>query len=144
MALNINAKFKGKQASASKNDMRNLANFYQSTFESLKTAAFIGSFYPKQKMYKLKIYRGVVSWQWRMMQNLKRTWLVSSKLAWGIWRILTRALENLKICTLMGCFWPKYIMCELKKCKGVMFDCTNDWCKIWRKTDLCFRSQAEK
>ena len=37
-----------------------------------------------------------VSWQWRMMQNLKRNWLVSSKLTWGIWRILTRALENLK------------------------------------------------
>ena len=37
-----------------------------------------------------------VSWQWRMIQNLKRNWLVSSKLTWGIWRILTRALKNLK------------------------------------------------
>ena len=37
-----------------------------------------------------------VSWQWRIMQNLKRNRLVSSKLTWGIWRILTRALENLK------------------------------------------------
>ena len=37
-----------------------------------------------------------VSWQWRMMQNLKRNWLVSSKLTCGIWQILTRALENLK------------------------------------------------
>ena len=31
-----------------------------------------------------------------MTQNLKRNWLVSSKLTWGIWQILTRALENLK------------------------------------------------
>ena len=30
--------------------------------------------------YELKIYRGVVSWQWRMMQKLKRNWLASSKL----------------------------------------------------------------
>ena len=30
------------------------------------------------------------------MRNVKRNWLVSSKLTWGIWRILTRALENLK------------------------------------------------
>ena len=30
------------------------------------------------------------------MQKLKRNWLVSSKLTWGIWRILTWALENLK------------------------------------------------
>ena len=50
-----------------------------------------------------------------MTQNFRRAWLASSKLTWGIWQILTRALENLKICTLLGCFWPKYIMFELKK-----------------------------
>ena len=33
---------------------------------------------------------------WRMMENLKRNRLVVSKLAWGIWLILTRALKNLK------------------------------------------------
>ena len=33
---------------------------------------------------------------WRMIQNLKRNWLVSSKLTQRIWRVLTRALENLK------------------------------------------------
>ena len=27
-----------------------------------------------------------MSWEWRMMQNLKRTWLGNSKLTWGIWR----------------------------------------------------------
>ena len=37
-----------------------------------------------------------MSWQWRMMQNLKRNWIVGSKLTWGIWRIVTRTLENLK------------------------------------------------
>ena len=35
-------------ACAFKNDMRNLANFYQSTFESLKIWTFIGPF-PSQK-----------------------------------------------------------------------------------------------
>ena len=39
-----------------------------------------------------------------------------------------------KICTLMGWFWPKYIMFELKKYRGVMFGDTQDWCKVWRKT----------
>ena len=29
-----------------------------------------------------------------------------------------------QICTLMGCFWPKYIMFELNKYRGVMFDGT--------------------
>ena len=36
-------------------------------------------------------------------------------------------LEHSKIsqmCTLMGCFWPKYIIFELKWYRGVMFDST--------------------
>ena len=61
MKLKIDAKFEGKLTSAYKNDMRNLANFQQSTFEeSLKLGTFIGSFYPKQKMYELKTYSGVM------------------------------------------------------------------------------------
>ena len=59
MALNIDATFEGKLTCAFKNDMRNLANFHQSMFESLKTETLMGSFYAKQKIYELKIYRGV-------------------------------------------------------------------------------------
>ena len=44
-----------------------------------------------------------------------------------------------KMFTLMGCFWPKYIMFELKKHTEVMFDGTEYWCKIWRKSNLCFQ-----
>ena len=39
----------------------------------------------------------------------------------------------------MGWFWPKYIMFQLKKYRGVMFDSTQDWYKVWRKTGLCFQ-----
>ena len=60
MAFKIDTKFEGKLTCASKNDMRNLANFHQSMFESLKIGTFIGLFYPKQKMYELKIYKGVM------------------------------------------------------------------------------------
>ena len=52
---------------------------------------------------------------------------------------MTQPLKNLKFCTLMGWFWPKYIMFQLKKYKGVMSDGTQDWYKVWRKTDLCFQ-----
>ena len=140
-----------------------------------------------------------MSWQWRMMQNLKRDWHDVSKLTWGIWRILIRALESLKkihfnvlllskvyivlvekvqrsylswhwrgiqnlernrlafqnwhkefnkfwpehskvskISTLMGSFWAKYILFELKKYRGIIFHHIEEWCKIWRKTDLWF------
>ena len=60
MALNIDAKFGEKMTCAFKNDMRKLANFHQSMFGSLKIGTLMGSFYPKQKMYELKIYREVV------------------------------------------------------------------------------------
>ena len=60
MALKIDAKFEGKLTCAFKNDMRNLANFHQSTFESLKIGTLMGSFYPKQKMYEIKTYKEVM------------------------------------------------------------------------------------
>ena len=41
-----------------------------------------------------------------------------------------------KILTLMGSFWTKYVMFELKKYRGVMFHDNEEWRKIWRKTDL--------
>ena len=51
------------------------------------------------KVYKIsakKVERYYVSWHWRMMQILKRNWLVVLKLAWVIWQILTQALNSLK------------------------------------------------
>ena len=49
-----------------------------------------------------------------------------------------------KILHLMGCFWPKYIMFELKTYRGVIFDGTEYWCIIWRKTDMCFQKWHEE
>ena len=60
MILNIDATFEGKLTCTFKNDMRNLANFHQSMFESLKIGTLMGSFYPKKKNYELKIYRGAL------------------------------------------------------------------------------------
>ena len=54
----------------------------------------------------------------------------------------SRTRKISKTCTLMVCFWSKYKMFELKKYRGVMFDGTKDWCKIWRKTDLCLQKMT--
>ena len=53
-------------------------------------------------------------------------------------------LKILKICTIMGSFWAKYIMFGLKKYRGVMVDGFADWYKIWRKNDLCFQKWHEE
>ena len=54
MALKIDTKFEGKMTCTSKNDMRNFANFHQSTFKSLKSWTFIGSFIKNRKCMSLQ------------------------------------------------------------------------------------------
>ena len=41
-------------------------------------------------------------------------------------------------------FWPKYLMFELRKHRGVMFGGIQDWYKVWKKTDLCFLKWDEE
>ena len=53
------------------------------------------------------VQRSHLSWRWRVIQNLKKSWLTVWKMTWGIWQMLTRALERVKIDTLMGSFCPK-------------------------------------
>ena len=65
--------------------------------QGLKIRTFMGSFHQKWKLYDLKTYRGVMwhdNGQW--CKNVKRNWLVSPKLTREIYRILTRALKNLR------------------------------------------------
>ena len=58
MVLNIDATFEEKLTCTFRSDTRDLANFHQSMFESVKIGTLIGSFYPKYKIYELKIYGG--------------------------------------------------------------------------------------
>ena len=54
-----------------------------------------------------KVQRSYLSWHWRVMQNLKKNWLVVWKMTWGIWQIFIRTLESVKIGTFMRSFCPK-------------------------------------
>ena len=122
MELNIDGKFEGKMTFAFKNTMRNLGNFHQSTWKS-QNLDFDGIllskvenvwaynlqgliYYDSEK--RCKIGRGIdLSFQdWD--EDSLEFWPEHSKIS--------------KICILMGCLWSKYIMFELKKYRGVMFD----------------------
>ena len=59
MTLKSDKKFEEKLTCGLENDTKNLANF-TGTLESLRIGTLMGSFYPKKKMYELKIYRGVM------------------------------------------------------------------------------------
>ena len=71
-----------------------------------------------------KIWKGIDLPVQNWHEKFDKVWTEDSK----IW----------KICILLGYFWPKSVMFELRKYRGVMFDGTPDWYKVWRKTDLCF------
>ena len=80
-----------------------------------------------------------------MMKNLRRNWLVVSKLTWGIWRILTRAHKSLKSFHFNEFLLTKAYTFELKKYRGVIFHDTEEWWKkIWKKPDLWFGKWHEK
>ena len=59
------------------------------------------------------------------MQNLKKNWLEICKMTWGIWQVFTRALESLKLGTLMGSFYPKYNLTW-----GMMRNLNRNWFAI--------------
>ena len=82
-------------------------------------------------------------------------WVISNDTEWWkIWREIDFSFQNChkefdefwlqnskvsKMYPLMGCFWPNYIMFELKEYREVMLNYTQDWYKILRKTGLCFQ-----
>ena len=116
MALNIDAKFEGKLTFAFKNDMKNLGNFHQSTWKS-QNLDFDGILLSKvESIFELKIYRGV-------MCHDNEEWCKNSRgidLSVQNWheefdKFWPEHSKISKICTLMGFFWTKYIMFELKK-----------------------------
>ena len=58
-------------------------------------------------------------------------------------RFSTAQVKYHQICTLIGCFCWKYIKFQLKKYRGVISHGPEQWCKIWRKTDLLFQKWQE-
>ena len=85
------------------------------------------TFIPSRKCMSLKLTGNyVMMFQWRKAQNLKRNCLVQN---WHqecskCWPEHSKISKN---CTLMGCFWPHYTMLQLRECRGILFDGTQDW-----------------
>ena len=61
-----------------------ICKFSSEHLKVLKLGLGLHPFVQSRKCMSLNLQESYVSWQWRMMQNLKRNWLVSSKLAWEI------------------------------------------------------------
>ena len=95
--------------------IRGIWQIFTRVLESLQIGTLMAYFCLKLKMYELKIYRGVICHD--IDSQLKRNWPASSKLTWGIWRILTRALKNRKNL----------------HCNGLLL---NKVCNVWAKKSI--------
>ena len=126
-----------------KND-KNLVNF-DLALKSLKNLHFDWSLSCKvYNIWPKKVRRSYLSLHWRVMQNLKENWLVLPKMTWAIGKSFTRALESLKIGTLMAFFCLKLKMYEFKIYKEVMCRDNEEWCENWRGIDLSVQNWHEE
>ena len=80
---------------------RNLVNFHAGSQMS-ENLYFDGLLQSKAfKVLGEKANKSYVSWHWRVMQSLKKNWLLVPKMTWRTWWTLMWAVASLKICTLM-------------------------------------------
>ena len=139
MTLKIDAKFEEKLICCFKND-KNLVKFNASTWKSPKIALSFAAC-AKYLIFDLKKYRRVVFHEteegykiWRGIDLSFQNWHKEFDKFWP------EHSKVSKIFILMGSFWTKYILFELKKYRWVIFHDIEEWCKIWRKTDLRFEN----
>ena len=97
----------------------------------------MGFFWAKYILFELRKYSGVVFHEteegykiWRGIDSSFQNWHKEFDKIWPEHSKIS------KIFILMGSFWAKYILFELKKYRGVIFHDIEEWCKIWRKTVL--------
>ena len=97
------------------------------------------SFWAKYILVELKKYIGVIFHDTEEWYKICRGINVSFQ-NWHeeFGRFWPEHLKVSKIFTLMGSFWTKYILFELKRYRGFIFHDTEEWSKTWRKTDLWF------
>ena len=119
MALNADTTFQGKLTCDFKNNMRDYGKFLPEHVWKSKNWKFDGILLFKVgNLWASNLQGCFVSWQWKMIPSLNRNWLVSSKLIWGIWWILTQALKNLKNLHLNGLLLNKVCNVWTKKVQG--------------------------
>ena len=78
--------------------------------------------------------KNYVSWQWKVMPDLKENWLVTWKITQIIWLIFMRAVDILKICTLRSSFCPKHTKIYVKMYRRVMQSLKKNWLLVPKMT----------
>ena len=106
-----------------------------------KLFILMGTFWAKYILFKLKKYREIIFHEteegykiWREIELSFQNWHKEFDKTWP------EHSKVSKIFILVGSFWAKYILFELKKYRGVIFHETEEGYKIWRGIDLSFQN----
>ena len=110
-------------------------------FKVSKVFTLMGSYWAKYILFELKNNRGIIFHEneegykiWRRIDLSFQNWHKKFDKFWP------EHSKVSKIFILMGSFWAKYILFELKKYRGVIFHETEEGYKIWRGIDLLFQN----
>ena len=140
MTQNGDEKFEEELTCGFQNNIRNLANFHQSTLKCQNWDFDWILLSKVENSWAKNLRRIYVYWHWRMIKSLKKNWFWHKEFN-QFWPGHSKVLQ---ICTLMGSLWPKYAMFDLTKYRVVIVHEIEGWCKTWRKTDLRFRKWNKK
>ena len=107
-------------------------------FESLKNLSFNWLLVTKVYIvWATKVQRSYLSWHWGVMQILKKDWPVVWKKAWEIWQIFTRALESVKIGTLISHQIGTFVQSR----EGMALKFTEELCVMTMKNNAKFEEE---
>ena len=145
MKLKRNTKFGEVSTHHFKIGIRNITKFDPSTRKSKKKFILISSFWAKYILFELKKYRGIIFHEtegrykiWRGIDLSFQNWHKEFDKIWP------EHSKVSKIFILMGSFWAKYILFELKKYRGIIFHETEEGYKISRGIDLLFQNWCKE
>ena len=96
---------------------------------SLTFCTLMGSFCPNDIVSTTKVQKSYLSWHRRLIQSLKKNWLLVSNMTWRIWWIFSQPLKSENF-TSMGSFCPKYIRFGPKNTEELSFMILNSDAKF--------------
>ena len=110
-----------------------------------KKFILMGSFWAKYILFELKKYRGIIFHEaeegckiWRGIDLLFQNWHK------GFYKLWPEHSKVSKILILMGSFWAKYILFDLKRYRGIIFHEAEEGYKTWSRIDLSFQNWHQK
>ena len=130
MALKGDENYKGKQTHEFKMRIRNLANFHASS-RKYEKFHFVGLLLYKAYKVLNQKYWGIISNDSKMMmQRLRKNWHLIAKMTLVSFNASIGNSKNLHFDVLL------LSICLSQKITGELRHNTEEWCKVWRTTDL--------